>query len=77
MEKTMNYEQVKGLCPRTNSQGYDWADCCEVFPRLLKLETTPQSARYHAEGNVGIHTRMVLDALLASAYFQDANATRR
>ena len=73
----MNHEQILRLCPRSPGQGYDWADCCEVFPRLLALEHTPQNPRYHAEGNVGIHTRMVLDALLASAYFQAAGAERR
>lgn len=73
----MNHEQVLRLCPRNPGQGYDWADCCEVFPRLLALEHTPQNPQYHAEGNVGIHTRMVLDALLASAYFQAAGAERR
>lgn len=73
----MNHEQIRRLCPQAHSQGYDWADCCEVFPRLLALETTPQNPRYHAEGNVGIHTRMVLDALVASAYFQAADLERR
>lgn len=73
----MNHEQIRRLCPQAHSQGYDWADCCEVFPRLLALETTPQNPRYHAEGNVGIHTRMVLDALLASAHFQAADLERR
>lgn len=31
----------------------------------------------HAEGNVGIHTRMVLDALLADPHYQAAGDTRR
>jgi predicted kinase len=73
----MNYEQVRALCPTPDHPGYDWADCCAVFPRLVALESTPQSARYHAEGNVGIHTRMVLDALLDSAWFQAGDAVRR
>lgn len=73
----MNYEHLKALCPPDASRGYDWSDCCEAFPRLEALETTPQSARFHAEGNVGIHTRMVLDALLAATYFQQASGQRR
>jgi predicted kinase len=73
----MNYEHMRTLCPDVGSTGYDWADCCEVFPRLVKLENTPQSAVYHAEGNVGIHTRMVLDALMDAAHFQSASGARR
>lgn len=73
----MNHETIRALCPTHASAGYDWADCCEVFPRLRALETTPQSPRHHAEGNVGIHTRMVLDALLASEHFQSARGERR
>lgn len=73
----MNYETIRALCPATARDDYDWAACLAVFPRLAALETTPQSPRYHAEGNVGIHTRMVLDALLASAHFQTATGQRR
>lgn len=73
----MNYETLRGLCPDVGSTGYDWADCCEAIPRLVKLETTPQSAVYHAEGNVGIHTRMVLDALMDAPYFQSSRGAQR
>jgi hypothetical protein len=76
-EKDMNHEMIRALCPAGAGADYDWAACCEVFPRLRALETTPQSPRYHAEGNVGIHTRMVLDALLASEHFRQATGQRR
>ncbi|WP_269630048.1 AAA family ATPase [Pelomonas sp. BJYL3] len=73
----MSYEMIRSLCPAGAGAGYDWASCCEVFPRLHALEATPQSPRYHAEGNVGVHTRMVLDALLSCEHFQAASGTRR
>lgn len=73
----MNYTQLRSLCPADSASGYDWADCCEAFPRLLKLEATPQSAVYHAEGNVGIHTRMVLDALMDAPHFRSAQGEQR
>lgn len=73
----MDYETIRALCPAEAGAGYDWGVCCEVFPRLHALETTPQSPRYHAEGNVGIHTRMVLDALLDSDHFRSATGHRR
>jgi len=73
----MNHDIIRALCPVDAGDGYDWAACCEVFPRLRALETTPQSPRYHAEGNVGIHTRLVLDALLASDHFRQSTGERR
>lgn len=73
----MNYETLRTLCPDVGNRSYDWADCCEAFPRLLKLDSTPQSAIYHAEGNVGIHTRMVLDALMQASHFQHVQGTQR
>lgn len=73
----MNYLKIQSLCPQGDGKTYDWAECCDVFPRLRRLETTPQSSRYHAEGNVGIHTRMVLDCLLDSAHYRSADAGRR
>jgi predicted kinase len=73
----MNYAQMQALCPAKSGQSYDWLSCCEVFPQLIKLESTPQSTIYHAEGNVGIHTRMVLDALLDSTHFQKAIGAQR
>lgn len=73
----MNYELIRALCPVKAGAGYDWTACCEVFPRLHALETTPQSPRYHAEGNVGIHTRMVLDALLECDHFRATSGARR
>lgn len=76
-ENNMNYASIRALCPATARDDYDWTACLEVFPRLAALERTPQSPRYHAEGNVGIHTRMVLDALLASAHFQAASGAQR
>jgi len=73
----MKYETIRALCPIEAAAGYDWEACCEVFPRLRALENTPQNPRYHAEGNVGVHTRMVLDALLECAHFRAAGGTRR
>lgn len=72
----MNYETIRALCPPVGGD-YDWSACCEVFPRLLALESTPQSPRYHAEGNVGVHTRMVLDALLECDHFATSSGTQR
>ena len=72
----MTYDDLRALVPAP-AQGYDWARCCDLLPALRRLEETPQDPYYHAEGNVGIHTRMVIDALLADAHFQRADADSR
>ncbi|NOU30314.1 MAG: hypothetical protein HOO96_20620, partial [Polyangiaceae bacterium] len=40
-------------------------DALQVFPWVRALEACPQDAIHHAEGNVWIHTRMVLETLVA------------
>jgi hypothetical protein len=72
----MTYDDLRALVPAP-AQGHDWAQCCDMLPALLRLEETPQDPYYHAEGNVGIHTRMVLDALMADAHYQRADADGR
>ncbi len=42
-----------------------WDDIDQAFDWVRALEACPQDPRHHAEGNVWIHTRMVLEALAA------------
>lgn len=44
----------------------DWDGLVGRFECLRALEGCPQSPRHHAEGDVLIHTRMVVEALLSS-----------
>ena len=76
MNTETTWRTLRSLVPEPG-QAYSWADCCEALPRLLALETTPQDPIHHAEGNVGIHTRMVLDELLADPAWQGADADAR
>lgn len=41
----------------------DWRALCEIIPDLSKLDATPQYFVHHAEGDVGIHTRMCMDEM--------------
>jgi putative nucleotidyltransferase with HDIG domain len=45
-------------------------DELQVFPWVRQLEECPQDPVHHAEGNVWIHTRMVLETLLAMPAFR-------
>jgi predicted kinase len=54
-------------------RGVPWADL-QVFPWVRALEACPQDAIHHAEGNVWIHTRMVLETLVELPAFQTLGA---
>lgn len=53
---------------RADPKGLRW-DELTAIPWVRALEACPQDPSYHAEGNVLIHTRMVLEALLAMPAF--------
>jgi predicted kinase len=42
----------------------DWQRLCHDFAWVRDLYNVPQDARYHAEGDVGTHTRLVAEALI-------------
>ena len=44
-----------------------WSSLEQQFEWVREMNTVPQDTRYHAEGNVAVHTRMVLEALQQSA----------
>lgn len=67
----MKYEQLRALAPAPG-QDPDYAACLAAFPALELAKTTPQDPRYHGEGDVWTHTRMVVDALLALPQYQAA-----
>ncbi|TAE10966.1 MAG: HD domain-containing protein [Bacteroidetes bacterium] len=50
---------------------YDWAKLHQEYDWIRNLKDCPQDAIHHAEGDVWIHTRMVVEELLAlPAYAQ-------
>jgi len=51
----------------------DWEQAVDAFPILAPLADTPQDPRWHAEGDVAIHTRMVWDELHRLDAFQQLN----
>jgi putative nucleotidyltransferase with HDIG domain len=52
-------------CPSPPVYRVDWQCIEEVFPAVRQMADCPQDALHHAEGNVLIHTQMVLDALVS------------
>jgi putative nucleotidyltransferase with HDIG domain len=55
----------------------DWGALAEAFGALRALDGTPQDPRHHAEGDVGLHTRMVLEALLGDPAYAAMAPARR
>ncbi len=55
----------------------DWAWFLHAIPSLRLLEATPQDPYYHAEGNVWIHTRMVVEALMRGIDYMEGDDDER
>lgn len=53
------------LCPKAPDWRLDWAAIDATFPWIRALAGCPQNPKYHAEGDVWIHTRMVCEAMVA------------
>lgn len=72
----MTYEQMAAHVPAPG-QTPDWAWFLHAMPALKLLEQTPQDPYYHAEGNVWIHTRMVIEALMRGGDYIDGGSAER
>lgn len=62
-EKMMQWTDLQALAPVPDC-GPDFNACLDAFPDLHALRNTPQSARWHAEGDCWIHTQLVVRALI-------------
>jgi predicted kinase len=56
---------------------YQWNVLVQEYSWLRALEGCPQDARHHAEGDVHLHTSMVVAALLALPEWADLTQTER
>lgn len=54
----------------TLSKNKEWAHLENSFEWVKRMQTVPQDSYYHAEGDVAVHTKMVLNALMAERSFQ-------
>jgi predicted kinase len=50
-------------CPPPPDYALDWERVEQEFPQLRRMEGCPQDSTHHAEGDVLVHTRMVVEAL--------------
>ena len=58
-------------------QNFDWQAITEAYIWVQNLQNVAQDPIYHAEGDVYIHTRMVLEELIKLKEWQNLNETNR
>ena len=59
------FGRLADLVPAGPAWSIDWRALWALWPELPALDACPQDPSHHAEGDVGIHTRMVAEALVA------------
>lgn len=64
VKRNSQFDKLMAMVPRTVDE-FSWFAVCEVFPFLVDLELSGQDRIHHQEGNVGIHTRMVIRELIS------------
>lgn len=52
-------------CPSPPDYRVDWQSIEQAFPAVRQMADCPQDALHHAEGDVLVHTRMVVEALVS------------
>ena len=64
-------------CPNEGNFAINWRELLDKFEWLRVLADCPQDARYHAEGDVLTHTKLVCEALIALPQWQALPQTQR
>ena len=64
-------------CPSESNFAINWRELEDKFEWLRVLADCPQDARYHAEGNVLTHTKLVCEALVGLPQWQALPETQR
>ncbi|HEY9044392.1 MAG TPA: ATP-binding protein [Ohtaekwangia sp.] len=54
-----------------------WGHLEKQFDWVAAMRDVPQDALYHAEGNVAVHTQMVLEALTSDIYYKALPASQQ
>lgn len=67
----VTHDRLLSLVPTGPFWRINWDAIWSLWPELAALDTCPQDPIHHAEGDVGIHTRMVVAALVADPDWQN------
>lgn len=63
--RNLSFSDLLTLVPEAPDWRLDWPAIRALWPELQALDACPQDPVHHGEGDVGTHTRMVLEALIA------------
>ncbi len=63
--------------PQLGEKEFDWQGITNDFTWIQALQNCPQDPIHHAEGDVYIHTQMVLNELVHLPYFDTLNPSER
>lgn len=66
----VTHDHLLDLVPTGPAWTVDWGEIWSLWPELATLDTCPQDPIHHAEGDVGTHTRMVVEALVVDPDWQ-------
>lgn len=66
----VTHDQLLSFVPTGPLWRIDWAAIWSLWPELTMLDTCLQDPIHHAEGDVGTHTRMVVEALVGDLEWQ-------
>lgn len=58
------YQSLISMVPAGPLWQVDWSEIWPLWPALSALDDCPQDPVHHGEGDVGTHTRMVVEALI-------------
>lgn len=70
----LTHVQLLALVPSGPLWRIDWGTLWSLWPELSAMDNCPQDPIHHVEGDVGIHTRMVVDALVGDTAWQSLPA---
>jgi predicted kinase len=71
-----DFQKMMDIVPN-DAVDFSWDAVTNIFPFLADLEKSEQDPVHHQEGNVGIHTRMVINELVSSPEYRDLSSRDR
>jgi putative nucleotidyltransferase with HDIG domain len=69
--------ELFNICPAPPDYRVDWEAIESAFPSVRQLEGCQQDATHHAEGDVLVHTRMVIESLASLPAWRQLPASER
>lgn len=69
-KQAVTHKHLLGLVPTGPAWQVSWGEIWPLWPELSILDTCPQDPIFHAEGDVGTHTRMVVEAMVRDPAWQ-------